>query len=347
MAVLNELNKRSLDIFRQIVEAYVATGEPVGSRTIARRLNGTLSPATIRNVMADLEDLGLLRAPHTSAGRLPTDSGLRLFVDGLMEVGNLSPDEQETIERHCQGAGKTTEELLTEATTMLSGLSSCAGVVVAPKHDASQVSHVEFVPLSGQQALVVLVGEGGVVENRVIDLPRGLLPSALVQATNYLNARLMGRTLDDVRVLVQRELDDHTAELDALTARVVAAGLATRAGEGDEGTLIVRGHANLLKDLAAVQDLDRIRNLFQILETRRDLMRLVELAQDAEGVRIFIGAEHALFGLTECSTVVAPFHDRHGRMVGAIGVIGPTRLNYGRIIPMVDYTARAVGRLVS
>jgi heat-inducible transcriptional repressor len=345
--MLHELNKRSLDIFRHIVEAYVDTGEPVGSRTVSRRLNGKLSPATIRNVMADLEELGLLRAPHTSAGRLPTDTGLRLFVDGLLEVGNLSPDERETIERHCDGAGKTTEEVLTEATSMLSGLSSCAGVVVAPKHDASTVSHVEFVALSNHQALVVLVGEGGVVENRVIDLPLGLLPSALVQATNYLNARLAGRTLDEVRALVQRELDDHTAELDALTARVVEAGLATRAGDDGEGTLIVRGHANLLKNLNAVHDLDRIRGLFQLLETKRDLMRLVELAQTAEGVRIFIGAEHTLFGLTECSTVVAPFHDRRGRMVGAIGVIGPTRLNYGRIIPMVDYTARAVGRLVS
>jgi heat-inducible transcriptional repressor len=343
--VIQELNKRSLDIFRQIVEAYVDTGEPVGSRTISRRLNGSLSPATIRNVMADLEEVGLLRAPHTSAGRIPTDSGLRLFVDGLLEIGNLAPEERAIIEQRCQGAGQTTEEVLTEATTMLSGLSSCAGVVVAPKQEAVTFNHVEFVPLARDRALVVLVGEAGAVENRVIDLPPGLMPSALVQATNYLNARLAGRSFDEVRAIVQRELDEHSAELDALTARVVEAGLATRSG-ADEGTLIVRGHANLLKDLTAVHDLDRIRGLFQILEAKRDLMRLVELTQDAEGVRIFIGAEHELFGLTECSTVVAPFHDRQGHMVGAIGVIGPTRLNYGRIVPLVDYTARVIGRLV-
>ncbi len=343
--MIQELNKRSLDIFRHIVEAYVDTGDPVGSRTVSRRLNGKLSPATIRNVMADLEETGLLRAPHTSAGRVPTDLGLRLFVDGLLEVGNLSPEERATIERRCQGAGQTTEDVLTEATTMLSGLSSCAGVVVAPKQEPTTFSHVEFVALARDRALVVLVSQSGAVENRVIDLPPGLMPSVLVQATNYLNARLAGRTFEEVRTIVQRGLDEHTAELDTLTARVVEAGLATRAGE-DQGTLIVRGHANLLKDLTAVHDLDRIRGLFQLLEAKRDLMRLVELTQDADGVRIFIGAEHALFGLTECSTVVAPFHDRQGHMVGAIGVIGPTRLNYGRIIPLVDYTARVVGKLV-
>ena len=344
--MLHELNKRSLDIFRHIVEAYVDTGEPVGSRTVSRRLNGKLSPATVRNVMSDLEEIGLLHAPHTSAGRLPTDSGLRLFVDGLLEVGNLSEEERQTVERHCQRQNQTVEDVLTEATTMLSGLSSCAGVVVAPHTEAATFSHVEFVPLSRERALVVLVGANGTVENRVIDLPRGLVHAQLTHATNFLNARLPGRSLDEVRTLVQHELEAHTAELDELTARVVAAGLATKAGDNREGTLIVRGYANLLKDLSAVQDLERIRSLFELLETKRDLMRLVELTQDAEGVRIFIGAEHELFGLSECAAVVAPFHDTKSNMVGAIGVIGPTRLNYGRIVPLVDYTARVVSRLL-
>jgi len=345
--MLQDLNKRSLEIFRQIVEAYVDTGEPVGSRTVARRLNGRLSPATIRNVMADLEESGLLRAPHTSAGRLPTDVGLRLFVDALMEVGNLAPEEREAIEVQCASLGKRPEAVLTEATSLLSGLSAHAGVVIAP-NQGSVFRHVEFVPLSRERALVVLVTDAGAVENRVIDIPPGLLPSTLVQATNFINARLAGRTLDEVRQLVQKELDEHTAELDDLTARVVEAGLATQAGQtAGEATLIVRGQANLLKDLSAVQDLERIRSLFQLLETKRDLMRLVDLTKDAEGVRIFIGAEHALFAMTDCATVVAPFRDREGRVVGAIGVIGPTRLNYGRIIPLVDYTARVVGRLVT
>lgn len=344
--MLQDLNKRSLEIFRQIVEAYVDTGEPVGSRTIARRLNGRLSPATIRNVMADLEESGLLRAPHTSAGRLPTDLGLRLFVDALLEVGNLAPEEREAIEIQCASLGKRPEAVLTEATSMLSGLSACAGVVVAA-NQGSVFRHVEFVPLTRERALVVLVTDTGAVENRVIDIPPGLLPSALIQATNFINARLGGRSFDEVRLMVQKELDEHTAELDELTAKVVEAGLATPASDAGGGTLIVRGQANLLKDLSAVQDLERIRGLFQLLETKRDLMRLVELTKDAEGVRIFIGAEHALFAMTDCATVVAPFRDREGRVVGAIGVIGPTRLNYGRIIPLVDYTARVVSRLVT
>jgi heat-inducible transcriptional repressor len=344
--MIQELNQRSLEIFRQIVEAYVDTGEPVGSRTISRRLNGKLSPATIRNVMSDLEENGLLIAPHTSAGRVPTDQGFRLFVDGLLEVGHLSPEERAAIERKCEAAGHSTDAMLTEATSLLSGLSACAGVVVAPKQEAVY-SHIEFVALNRTRALAVLVSDGGAVENRVIEVAEGVLPANLVQAANYLNARLGGRSLEEVRQVVQRELEEHSAELDELTARVVEAGLATRAGDGERGTLIVRGHANLLTDMNATQRLERIRALFDLLETKRELMRLLERTQVAEGVRIFIGAEHELFGLTDCSTIVAPFHDGDGRVVGAIGVIGPTRLNYGRIIPLVDHTARVVSRLMS
>ncbi|MSP83222.1 MAG: heat-inducible transcriptional repressor HrcA [Alphaproteobacteria bacterium] len=343
--MIEELNQRSLEIFRHIVESYVDTGEPVGSRTISRRLNGKLSAATIRNVMADLEDNGLLSSSHTSAGRKPTDQGFRLFVDGLLEVGNLSPDERRTIERKCEAVGHSTDEMLTEATSLLSGLSACAGVVVAPKQESS-FTHIEFVPLSRLRALAVMVAEDGTMENRVIDLPEGILPSTLTQAANYLNSRLSRHSLDEVRLVVQRELELHTAELDELTARVVEAGLATRLGDGESGTLIVRGQANLLADVGASQRLERIRALFQLLETKRDLIRLLERTQDADGVHIFIGAEHELFALTDCSTIVAPFRDSEGRVVGAIGVIGPTRLNYGRIIPLVDHTARVVSRLM-
>ena len=345
MVAINELNERSKEIFRQIVEAYVDSGEPVGSRTLSRRLNSTLSPATIRNVMADLEEAGLLYAPHTSAGRLPTETGLRLFVDGLLEVGNLSPDERSRIDRQCEGGGRTMEEMLTEATTLLSGLSSCAGLVVAPKSEAP-LKHIEFVNIAPGRALVVLVTENGVVENRVIDVPSGMTPGMIIEAMNYLNARIAGRTLEEAQTLIQRELDDHTSQLDELTAQVVEAGLATRAGNDEAGTLIVRGQSNLLNDVTALSDLERIRHLFDVLETKKDLMGLIELTQDAEGVKIFLGTESTLFGLAGCSVVLAPMADSHAQYVGAIGVIGPRRLNYARIIPMVDYTAKVVGRLM-
>jgi len=344
--MIHELNERSREIFRHIVEAYIASGEPIGSRTLSRRLNATLSPATIRNVMADLEELGLLEAPHTSAGRMPTERGLRLFVDGILEVGNLSLEERERIDHECEGRGRSLEEILGEATGMLSGLSSCAGVVLAPKTEVP-LKHIEFVSLTPGRALVVLVTGSGAVENRVIDVPTGMTPAALAQATNYLSSRLAGRTIEEARDAIQRELDEHTAQLDALTERVVQAGLATWAGGDEDGILIVRGHSHLLNDVTAVSDLERIRQLFDALETKKDLMQLLELAEGAEGVKIFIGAENALFGLSGCSTVLAQVLDKNSHFIGAIGVIGPTHLNYGRVIPMVDYTARVVGRLIS
>ncbi len=345
MVSINEFSERSREILRHVVEAYVDTGEPIGSRTLARRLNSSLSPSTIRNVMADLEEAGLLYAPHTSAGRLPTDTGLRLFVDGLLEVGNITPEERAAIESQCKAAGRNFEELLSEATSLLSGLSSCAGVVVAPKMEAP-LRHIEFVPLTPTRALVVMVTEGGSVENRVIELPTGITAASLVEATNYLNARIIGRTFEEAREEIRRELDEHNAELDELTQRVVAAGLATWAGDEESGTLIVRGQANLLNDVTALGDLERIRRLFDLLETRTAMMRLLELAHGAEGVIIFIGAESAQVGLTNCSMILAPMSSHGTKFVGAIGVIGPTHLNYARIIPMVDYTAKVVGRLL-
>ena len=345
MVVLNELNERSREVFRHIVEAFVSTGEPIGSRTVSRRLSAPLSPATIRNVMADLEEAGLLYSPHTSAGRLPTESGLRLFVDGLLEIGNLTADERATIASDCAKAGRNVDELLSEASGTLSELSSCAGVVLAPKYDAP-LKHVEFVSLAPGRAMVVMVGETGSVENRVVTVPAGMSPATLTQAANYLNARLAGHTLEEALTSIRRDLEEHRSELDELTKRVVELGLASWAGGDAGGNLIVRGHANLLKDVTAVSDLERIRSLFDLLETKQDLARLVELTQGADGVKIFIGAESELFGLTNCAMVVAPLAGGQTDFVGAIGVIGPTRLNYARIIPMVDYTAEVVGRLL-
>ncbi len=343
--IVTELSERSQEIFREIVEAYVDTGEPVGSRTLSRRLSMSLSPATIRNVMADLEEVGLLYAPHTSAGRLPTEAGMRLFVNGLLEVGQLSADERGQIDLRCRAAGKSIEQALEEAVTMLSGLSRCAGMVLAPKTQRA-LKHIEFVMLGPGRALVVMVTEHGVVENRLVELPPGLPPSALVEASNYLNARLSGRTLDEAREKILSDLESQRSQLDELATKVVEAGLATWAGGDKGGSLIVRGQSHLLDDITAIGDLERIRGLFDALETKEQLLRLLDLTNRADGVQIFIGAENELFKLSGCSMVVAPYYNSSEQIIGALGVVGPTRINYARIIPLVDYTARVLGRLL-
>ena len=339
------LDARSAAVLREVVEQYVETGEPVGSRTISRRLPGNLSAATIRNVMADLTDSGLLFAPHTSAGRLPTDQGLRLFVDGLLHFGELTEDERSSITATLAAAGRSLEDTLAEASTMLTGLSAAAGLVLAPKAEGA-LRHIEFVPLGSGRALVVLVAADGHVENRVIEIPAGVPPSALQQASNYLNARLSGRPLLELREYVAGEMAANRTELDTLSAQVVEAGLATWTGEGRGGSLIVRGQAKLLSDVTQIESLAAIQALFERLEAQETMLRLLELAEQSDGVRIFIGADSGLFGTSGVSMVVAPARGEGGRIVGAIGVIGPTRINYGRIIPVVDYTARVIGRLL-
>ena len=344
---LAQLNERSREIFRQIVESYLATGEPVGSRNLSRILPMALSPASVRNVMSDLEQLGLVYAPHISAGRLPTELGLRFFVDALMQIGDLSETDRKTIEAQVAGQSKSFEEVLTEASGLLSGLSRAAGVVLTAKSN-QRLKHIEFVRLEPERALVVLVAEDGQVENRVLNIPAGLPTSALIEAANYLNARVRGRTLAEVKSEIERWLKEGQAELDELTQKIVAAGLASwSGGERDERKLIVRGQAHLLEDLKALADLERVRLLFDDLETRREVIDLLGRAEQAEGVRIFIGSENNLFSLSGSSTIVAPYHDASGQIVGVLGVIGPTRLNYARIVPMVDYTAKMVSKLLA
>lgn len=345
---LAKLNDRSRAIFRQIVESYLTTGEPVGSRNLSRHLPMALSPASVRNVMSDLEHLGLIYAPHTSAGRLPTQSGLRLFVDGLLEVGDLTDEERRQIEAQISvRREKSVDQVLAEAGDMISGLSHCAGLVLSEKQDI-KLKHIEFVPLEPGKALVVLVSDDQAVENRVISVPRGLPPSALTEASNYLNRHIRGLTIGDFRSRVEKDLANAKAELDQLTKKVIEAGLATWSGAHDERkSLLVRGQANLLKDLTALEDLERIRQLFDDLEAKRDLIQLLGLAEKGEGVHIFIGSESKLFSLSGSSLIVAPFRDTDRRVVGVLGVIGPTRLNYARIIPMVDFTARLVGRALT
>jgi heat-inducible transcriptional repressor len=344
-STINELSERSREIFRLIVDGYVATGDPIGSRTLSRRLGQNLSPATIRNVMADLEEAGLLFSPHTSAGRLPTELGLKLFVHGLLEVGDLAEDERRSIESLCVARGRSLPQALEEATTALSGLSHCAGIVVVPKQDRP-LKHIEFVHLGPGRALVVLVTEDGLVENRVIEIPLGLPPAALASASNYLSARLIGRTIEEAREEIEGEIAANKAQLDKLTSKLVEAGLASWAGGAEGSALIVRGQANLLEDVTALADLERLRILFEMLETRETMLRLLDAGKQGEGVQIFIGAENRLFGVAGLSMVIAPYQNSREQIVGAIGVIGPTRINYARIIPMVDYTARMIGRLI-
>ncbi len=348
-----ELTSRPREIFRHLVEAYLSSGEPVGSRTLSQRLPHALSPASIRNIMSDLEKMGLLYAPHTSAGRVPTERGLRLFVDGMLQIGELSSEERVAIEERLVMTGHPLEDVLEEAATLVSGLSRCAGLLVAAKQEVP-LKHIEFVAIRPGKALAVLVGTDGSVENRLIDTPLGLPPSALMEAANYLSARLQGRTIEAARNEILKEIESERAELDALTARVVAEGLATlsnrpHSGEaaGADKILIVRGASNLLEDIEAQTDLQRVRTLFDDIERKNELIELLELAGRGEGVRIFIGSENKLFSLSGSSVVAAPYADAKGKLVGVIAVIGPTRLNYARIVPMVDYTARVVSRLLA
>lgn len=343
---LSELDGRAREIFRRVVESYLETGEPVGSRTLSEAGGLKLSPASIRNTMQDLTQLGLLGAPHTSAGRVPTHAGLRLFVDGLLEVGDLGDAERHAIESRLYAKSRSVEDALNEASAILSGLAGGAGVVMAPARDGG-VKHVEFVSLSADQTLAVMVFEDGSVENRIMRHAPGLTPSALAEAGNFMNARLRGRTLTEAGAEVRIELESARRELDQAAARLVESGLAAwSGGPQDDRALIVRGRANLLGNSAAADELERVRMLFDDLEQKEQLIGLLDNVADAQGVRIFIGAESRLFSLSGSAVIAAPYMTGKQRVLGAIGVIGPARLNYARVIPMVDYTARVLGKLI-
>jgi len=345
--LLDEMSGRSRDVFRTLVETYLETGEAIGSRTLTRNLTENISAATIRNVMQDLEMLGLLDSPHVSAGRIPTQSGLRLFVDSLLEIGDLSNEEQHRIESSVESNQSDVVQMLDRASTVLSGLSEGAGLVLAPKSEA-QIKHVEFVSLSPERALVVLVTADGQVENRVFAPKPGMTPSAMREAANFLNAVGQGRTLSDLARVVGSEIEKQRAELDVLAQQMIQDGLAVWDNEGDaHERLIVRGQSNLLESEDVAKNLDRIRTLFDDLERKRDLVQFLELTEEGEGVRVFIGSENKLFSLSGSSLVVSPYMNADRKIIGAVGVIGPTRLNYGRIVPIVNYTAQLVGRLLS
>ncbi|MDP1669096.1 heat-inducible transcriptional repressor HrcA [Phaeovulum sp.] len=343
--LLSEMNERSREVFRRVVEGYLDTGDPVGSRTLTRSLSEKVSAATVRNVMQDLEYMGLLDSPHVSAGRIPTQAGLRIFVDGLMEVAQVAASDREKIDATMGSSEPEVGAQLDRVGAVLSAITRGASLVLTPKHEAP-IRHIEFVSLAADRALVVLVFADGQVENRVFTPPRGQTPSSMREAANFLNALAEGRTLSELRSHMVQEIAARRQELDGLAREMVESGLALweNAGEAQE-RLIVRGRANLIDSEAA--DLDRVRSLFDDLERKRDIANFLELAEGGAGVRIFIGSENKLFSLSGSALVVSPYMNADRKIIGAVGVIGPTRLNYARIVPIVDYTAQLVGRMLS
>ena len=345
--ILGEMNDRSREVFRRVVEGYLADGVPVGSRTLTRDFSESVSAATIRNVMQDLEYLGLLDSPHVSAGRVPTQLGLRMFVDGLLEIGELDDTDREKIDATLGTNTHDVSGLLDRVGSALSGVTQGASLVLTPKHEAP-IRHIEFVSLSPDRALVVLVFADGHVENRLFTPPAGQTPSSMREAANFLNSLIEGRTLGDVRGTIQREISKRRQEIDSLARELVESGLAVWEGDGEQiERLIVRGRSNLLSDDGEEEDLERIRRLFDDLERKRDIAEFLELAEEGDGVRIFIGSENKLFSLSGSSLVVSPYMNADRKIIGAVGVIGPTRLNDGRIVPIVNYTAQLVGKLIS
>jgi heat-inducible transcriptional repressor len=343
--ILAEMNDRSKEVFRRVVEGYLSSGDPVGSRTLTRSMSEKLSAATIRNVMQDLEFLGLLDSPHISAGRIPTQLGLRMFVDSLLEVGTVADEDRERIDATAGQNDQDVTALLDHVGAALSGITRGASLVLAPKVEAP-IKHIEFVSLSQTRALVVLVFANGHVENRLFTPPPGQTPSSMREAANFLNALAEGKTLTDLRRNMAAEIARRRQEIDSLAREMVESGLAVWENPGESSErLIVRGRANLLEEEGA--DLERVRSLFDDLERKRDIAEFLELAEGGDGVRIFIGSENKLFSLSGSSLVVSPYMNADRKIIGAVGVIGPTRLNYGRIVPIVDYTAQLVGRIMS
>ncbi|RJE80953.1 heat-inducible transcriptional repressor HrcA [Paracoccus sp. JM45] len=342
--LLNQLNDRSREVFRRVVEGYLDTGEPVGSRTLTRTLSEKISAATIRNVMQDLEFMGLLDSPHSSAGRLPSQQGLRMFVDGMMEIDQVAPNDRAAIDQTLGNDDPETGVLLDRVSTALSSITRGASLVLMPKHEAP-IRHIEFVSLGIDRALVVLVFADGHVENRIFTPPPGQTPSSMREAGNFLNAMAEGKTVAELRGHLSQQISNRRRELDVLAAELVESGIALWGPETADPRLIVRGRANLLD--SEVADIDRIRILFDDLERKRDIVDFLDLTERGEGVRIFIGSENKLFSLSGSALVVSPYMNADRKIVGAVGVIGPTRLNYGRIVPIVDYTAQLVGRVLS
>lgn len=346
----SQLSSRSKEIFSALVDAYIETGEAVGSRLLAKRAPCALSSATIRNIMADLEEAGLLYAPHTSAGRIPTEAGLSFFVDSLLECSDFEDDTaiEHTLEERLSeeaASGGEVDEVLEQATALLSGLSQYAGIVLSPKTD-SILKRIEFVTLSPTQLLVVILSNTGHVENRLIPYDRNLTPEQLKQLSNYLSTYLEGKTLVEGLAWVQAELKKQQHRFTKEATRLVQQGLETWSRAHKPSSLILKGQANLLDAVEERNELDPIRNLFEAIETKQTMVHLLEATSNAEGIQVFIGSENPNFNVAGCSLVAASYRSADNRIVGALGVIGPSNMHYRQVIPLVSCTAKVINRLL-
>jgi heat-inducible transcriptional repressor len=337
------LSDRSKEIFRTLIDAYCETGEAVGSRTLCERLEFPLSPATIRSVMADLEDLGLLYSPHTSAGRLPTEEGLRFFIDGLLEIQNLSESEKESLEKHCLPESKNPSLFLEKTSSVLASLSKCMSLVLVPKGEAP-LKHIEFIGLSPTKVLAVLVNQEESIENRLIDVPEDLPAAILIEASNYLNSRLSGKNIKQARQVILKEIEDRKTQLNTIAAKLVEIGLEILLENTKTETLIIKGQSHLLEDINHLGELEKVRSLFSELETKENIIRLLDAAIEAKSIQIFIGSNNPVQEISDNSIVVAPYYNSDNNIIGAIGVVGPRHLKYGRVIPLLDYTAKIIGK---
>ena len=344
--LLSSLDSRSRKILQYVVESYLETGNPIGSNTLSKKMSPSLASATIRNVMSNLEGLNLLKSPHVSAGRLPTESGLQLFVDGLLRIGNISSEEKKNIEALSAGMGKSLKEILSETSIALAGLSNCVSLVMAPTFQRA-IKHIEFVPIDANRALVVIVDTLGLVENRLIDVPKGTPVFNLIEASNFLNSRIAGATLEEAKSKIEEELVNHKKEIDIISEKVITAGLAIKSANTNHSSLILTGKNNIYADINTQEDFKKINELFEKIEQGKTLAELLKNSVSGPGVHVFIGADNKLFDYSGCSMILAPIKAKSDvtKTLGAIGVIGPIRVNYGRIIPMVDFTAKAISKL--
>jgi len=341
-----ELSERSKKILKSVVETYLETGEPAGSETILKKVGIDLSASSIRTILANLQKDGLLYAPHTSAGRLPTDKGMRFFVDGLLEFGRLSKSEQENIKNQCQSKGSSFQEVLNEASKTISGLSNCAGIVVAPKFQ-NKIKHIEFIKLNSNKIMSIIASENGLVENRILDSKTNYNDNTLKQASNYLNSKFVGKTIDQIKLMISEEIKNSKNQLDSIATKLVKEGIIEIVPNLETPYIFLHGQSSLLGEEVISKDLDQIRNLFDDIENKSNFLNVIENTRKGQGVQIFIGSQNFLFKHSGLSMVMAPYKNKEQKIIGAIGVVGPTRLNYAKIVPLVDYTSKVVGRILS
>ena len=340
-----DLSDKSKHVFKSVIESYLETGEPVGSETLLKKFGINISASAVRSILANLQKEGLLFAPHVSAGRLPTDKGMRYFVDGLLEFGRLTKDERESIKSQCQTKGASFEDVLDEASKTLSGLSKCAGFIVAPKYQ-NKIKHIEFVKLNNKQIMSIIANENGLVENRILDTDNNYDENTLKQVSNYLNSKYTGNTFDEIKSFISEEIQNYQIEFDSLSKKLVQEGIIEIAPNSENPYIFLHGQSSLLKDEMIAKNLDKIRLLFDNIENKSNFINILDSTKKGKGVQIFIGSQNILFNHSGLSVVMAPYKNNKQKIIGTIGVLGPMRINYARIVPLVDYTSKVVGRIL-